>query len=76
MKFESCATFNILISNRYTFLGLTWHRLLNEAPSLLIPTAGALSTTPAHCYVNYSMRPSTQLNNYTAYVHACDFVLF
>ena len=50
MKFESCALFDILISNRYAFLGLTWHRLLIEAPSLLTPTAAVVGTMPAHCY--------------------------
>jgi hypothetical protein len=44
MKFESCALFNILIFDIYSFLGLIWHRLLIEAHSLLIPTAGVLST--------------------------------
>ena len=65
MQFESCALFNILISNRRAFLGLNLHRLLIEVRPLLTPTAGFLSTVPAHSYhVNYSIRPATQLNMY------------
>ena len=57
-----CLKVNILISNKPAFWCLAWHRLSIEAPSLLTPTAGVLSTMPAHSYyINYSMRPATQL---------------